>query len=191
MYALSCLSAVSVGQHVMCCQTCCRATCCTASQAADCPAQPDVACPQDCLPWVPSVLHRLPPLQAPLHGRTGALALQASGGAQLPYLWSPSVVHAEGKGESYLDDFGSHPGMEKRSYAPGTWEAEAGSQDRAAHTDASRWGPCRLAACVGLGRLMRAASRKAALLALPTRHSLMPCTCKKVLPARWPLPVSL
>ena len=75
--------------------------------------------------------------------------LQASGGAQLPYLWSPSVVHAEGKGKSYLDDFGSHPGMEKRSYAPGSWEAEAGSQDRAAHTDASRWGSASLWHVIG------------------------------------------
>ena len=146
IYALSSLSAVMSGQHVMCCHTCCRAAVdllhgqLLHSQAADCPAQPDDAGPQDCLAWVSSVLHKLPHFQAPLHDRTGTLVLQASGGAQLPYLWSPSVVHAEGKGKSYLDDFGSHPGMEKRSYAPGSWEAEAGSQDRAAHTDASRWG---------------------------------------------------
>lgn len=72
------------------------------------------------------------------HGADPSFKIQAGGGAQLPYLWSPSVVHAEGKGKSYLDDFGSHPGMEKRSFAPGSCEAEAGAQDRAAHTDASR-----------------------------------------------------
>ena len=117
----ACLLSVINGQRVMCCQT-----------------------------WGPSVLHRLPHLQAPLHAWTGTwVLLQASGGAQLPYLWSPSVVHAEGKGKSYLDDFGSHPGMEKRSFAPGSVEAEAGSQDRAAHTDASRWGSAGLQHVLG------------------------------------------
>lgn len=98
-----------------------------------------------------------------MHGRTATFVLQAGGGAQLPYLWSPSVVHAEGKGKSYLDDFGSHPGMEKRSFAPGSCEAEAGAQDRAAHTDASRWGPASMHVaqpCQRLGRLMQAAFRE-------------------------------